>query len=66
MKGGSVQYIVDVLEPRTQINLSYPVYDWEAAESGRGSQQRATYSVLFESYIPNTGSFLRDAKASGK
>jgi len=66
MQVGSVQYIVDVLEPTTRANLSYPVYDWEAAESGRGSQQRATYSVLFESYIPNTGSFLRDAKASGK
>ena len=50
----------------SQVNLTYPVYDWEAAESGRGSQQRATYSVLFESYIPNTGSFLRDAKASGQ
>ena len=66
MKVGSVQEIVHVLAPRRQTNLSYPVYDWEAAESGRGSQQRATYSVLFESYIPNTGSFLRDAKASGK
>jgi len=42
------------------------VDDWEAAESGRGSEKRATYSAPLESYIPNTGSFLRDAKASGK
>jgi hypothetical protein len=36
--------------------------DGGAPKRGRGVQQHATYSILFESSIVNTGSFLKDAK----
>ena len=39
---------------------------WGAAESGWGSESHATYSILFESSILNTGEPERDGKASGK
>jgi len=31
-----------------------------------GQLERATYSTSFESYVPNTGSSVRDAKVDGK
>ena len=34
--------------------------------SGRGNQKHATYSISLESYLPNTGSLLRNGKADGK
>jgi hypothetical protein len=40
--------------------------DGGAPKRGRGVQQHATYSILFESFIVNTGSFLKDVKGSGK
>ena len=39
---------------------------WGAAESGWGSEQHATYIILFESSILNTGEPERDGKESGK
>ena len=39
---------------------------WGAAESGRGTQKHATYSMSLESCLLNTGSSLRDAKVDGK
>jgi len=40
--------------------------DEGAPKRGRGVQQHATSSMLFESSMVNTGSFLKDAKGSGK
>ncbi len=40
--------------------------DGGAPKRGRGVQQHATYSILFESFIMNTGDFLLDAKGSGE
>src|SRR4029453_11817328 len=40
--------------------------DGGAPERGRGVQQHATYSILFESSTVNTGSFLKDVKGRGK
>jgi hypothetical protein len=39
---------------------------WGAAESGWGSQQHATYSILLESSRLNTGEPAREGKESGK
>ena len=39
---------------------------WGAAESGGGSSQHATSSILFESSILNTGEPARADKESGK
>ena len=49
-----------------QTNLSTLCRYWGAAESGWGSQQHATYIILFESAILNTGEPERDVKESGK
>ena len=40
--------------------------DWGAAERGWGSQSHATDIILSASSMTNTGSFLKDAKGSGK
>jgi hypothetical protein len=40
--------------------------DGGAPKRGRGVQQHAPYSILFASFIVNTGSFLKDVKGSGK
>jgi hypothetical protein len=40
--------------------------DGGAPKRGRGVQQHATDSILFESFMVNTGSFLKDVKGSGK
>jgi hypothetical protein len=40
--------------------------DGGTPKRGRGVQQHATYSMLLESFIMNTGSFLKDVKGSGK
>ena len=45
----------------TRVNLTYPVFMLEAAESGRGIEKHATYSIALESSA-NTGSFLLDVK----
>ena len=31
-----------------------------------GQQEHATYGILFESYLQNTGAFLVDAKGDGQ
>ena len=66
MKVGSGQYTVDVLQPKTQVNLTYPADNWGAAKSGRGLKERATYIVPFESYMTNTGDFLQGCKGKWK
>jgi hypothetical protein len=51
----------------TRVNLSYPVIiNWGATESGRGTQKHAIHTIPLASYMTNTGSFLKDAKESGK
>jgi hypothetical protein len=51
----------------TRVNLSYPVtIDWGATKRGRGTQKHAIHTIPLESYMTNTGSFLQDAKESGK
>jgi hypothetical protein len=39
---------------------------WGATERGWGHEERATYTILFESSMVNTGDSSRDAKRSGK
>ena len=39
---------------------------WGAAESGWGSEKHATYTIVFESFIVNTGEPERDGKEGGK
>ena len=39
---------------------------WGAAESGRGDEERATYPILFESDMANTGDSSVDVKSSGE
>jgi len=38
----------------------------EPQRAARDRQKHATYSISFESYLSNTGSLPRDAKADGK
>ena len=40
--------------------------DGGAPKRGRGVQQHATYSILLESFMMNTGDFLLDANGSGE
>ena len=40
--------------------------DGGAPKWGRGVQQHATYSILFESYLVNTGEPARDVKEGGE
>jgi hypothetical protein len=55
-----------VMWPEAQTHLFTLCRYWGAAESGWGSQQHATYIILFESAILNTGEPARDVKESGK
>jgi len=51
----------------TEVNLFYPLSKgWGAAESGWGQEKHATYNVLFESAMRNTGDSSGDVKCSGK
>ena len=49
-----------------QVNLPYPASDWGAAESGRDRREHATYLVLLESSVVNTGEPARDVKEGGE
>ena len=49
-----------------QMNLFTLCRYWGASERGWGTQQHATYSMSFASYLLNTGSSSRDAKVDGK
>ena len=40
--------------------------DWGATERGRGHEERATYPILFEFYMTDTGEPERDVKESGE
>ena len=40
-----------------EVNLFTLCWHWGAAKRGRGVKQHATYIILFESFITNTGSF---------
>jgi hypothetical protein len=55
-----------VMWPEAQTHLFTLCRYWGAAESGWGSQQHATYIILFESAMLNTGEPERDVKESGK
>jgi hypothetical protein len=55
-----------VMWPEAQTHLFTLCRYWGAAESGWGSQQHATYIILFESAMLNTGEPARDVKESGK
>jgi len=55
------------IEGNTGKPESTPYQCWEAAESGRGSQINVPPKTLrYESYLSNTGSFLKDAKEGGE
>jgi hypothetical protein len=59
---------VKVLRTREviQVNLNYPVYNWEAAKSGRDKgATRHLISSRFKSYSVNTGDLVKDAKEGG-
>ena len=49
-----------------QMNLCTLCRYWGAAESGWGSEQHATYTILFESFMVNTGEPARDVQEGGK
>jgi hypothetical protein len=49
-----------------QTNLLTLCRDWGAAERGRGSEKHATYTILSESSVVNTGEPARDGKEGGK
>jgi hypothetical protein len=50
----------------TQVNLHYPVEQLGSHKAWKGIRQHATYSILFESSIVNTGEPARDAKEGGE
>ena len=48
-----------------QVHLTYPVDNLGSRRERTGQEEHATYIILFESYIGNTGDLRKDAKAGG-
>ena len=49
-----------------RVNLNYPVQSLGSRRERMGQQEHATYGILFESYLQNTGDFLVDEKGDGQ
>jgi hypothetical protein len=48
------------------VNLHYPVQSLGSRRERMGQREHATYGMLFESYLQNTGDFLVDEKGDGQ
>jgi len=50
----------------TRINLHYPASTLGSRKERMGQRVHATYGMLFESYMLNTGDFPEDDKGDGQ
>ena len=48
-----------------QVNLTYPVDTLGSRRERMGQRERATYIILLESYIVNTGDLMKHGKEGG-
>ena len=48
------------------VNLNYPVQSLGSRRERMGQREHATYGMLFESYLQNTGAFLVEAQGDGQ
>ena len=49
-----------------RVNLHYPVQSLGSRRERMGQREHATYGILLESYLQNTGDFLVDEKGDGQ
>ena len=49
-----------------RVNLTYPVQTLGSHREWMGQPEHATYGILFESYMLNTGDFPADDKGDGQ
>ena len=49
-----------------QVTLTYPVATLGSRRERTGQRERATYSILFQSYNVNTGDLMKHGKEGGR